>query len=59
MPGTDTPASASFERFNEPELQENFLQDHHNQALIPCTVHGDYVKFESLQADHFQAKEKN
>lgn len=57
MPGTDTPASARFERYYEPELHASFLKDHHNQSLIPCMAHGDYVKVESLQADHFQAKE--
>ncbi len=57
MPGTETPAAVRYERFQEPKLNEQMLQSASGDKLIPCLVHGDYVKVESLQADHMQAKE--
>ncbi len=58
MPGTKAPAAPRLERFNEDELQQNLVKDEESNVLVPCLVHGDYVKVESLQTDHLQAKEQ-
>ncbi len=57
MVGTETPAAVRFERFHEPKLHTNIIKNAQGDLLVPCLVHGDYVKVESLQADHMHAKE--
>jgi hypothetical protein len=57
MPGAEAPAAVRFALYSTPELQRHSLFDSDGNSLVPCIVHGDYVKVESLQADHLQAKE--
>jgi hypothetical protein len=58
MPGTKQPSSVRFQLFMQPEFQHGLVKDVDGSVLVPCLVHGDFVKVESLQADHLQAKEK-
>lgn len=51
-------AAVRFERYNEGELNKNLMRDGSGEWYLPCIAHGDYVKVESLQADHFTAKSK-
>ncbi len=55
--GTQEPASVRVERYNEPCFHQHFIEDASGNTLAPCIAHGDYVKVESLEADHVQAKE--
>lgn len=57
MPGSLAPAAARVELYSKPEMQNSILLDNDAHYLVPCIVHGDYVKVESLQVDHLQAKE--
>jgi hypothetical protein len=58
MPGTKTPSAVRFQLFMQPDFQHGLVKDVDGSVLVPCLVHGDFVKVESLQADHLQAKEK-
>lgn len=57
MPGATAPASVRYERFMGPCLQDALVKDATGSTLVPCIAHGDYVKVESLESDHLQAKE--
>ncbi len=57
MPGAETPAAARVTLYNSPEMQGNIILNNRGDHLVPCIVHGDYVRVESLQADHLHAKE--
>ena len=37
-------------------MHDSIVKDGAGNALAPCIVHGDYVKVESLESDHIQAK---
>jgi hypothetical protein len=56
MPGTQAPAAVRYTRYTEPKLNSAIVTDSSGQHLVPCIVHGDYVKVEALSADHMQAK---
>lgn len=58
MPGTQTPASVRYTRYMDPCLQEALVKGATGSISVPCIAHGDYVKVESLAADHLEAKEK-
>jgi len=58
IPGTNTPASARYQRYLEPCFHQNFVRGSRGETLVPCIAHGDYVDVESLQTDHAQAKEE-
>lgn len=58
MPGTDTPAAVRAARYQEPLFQAHLVKDSDECCYAPCMIHGDFVKVESLQADHVQAKEQ-
>ena len=55
--GTEEPAAVRVERYQEPCFHDHFITDASGNTLAPCIAHGDYVKVESLAADHLQAKE--
>lgn len=55
--GTEEPASVRVERYYEPCFHQHFIKDASGHTLAPCIAHGDYVKVESLESDHVQAKE--
>jgi len=56
IPGSSAPASVRVERYLQPCLHDSIVKDGAGNALAPCIVHGDYVKVESLESDHIQAK---
>ncbi len=59
MPGTEEPASVRYERYAGPGgLIEAEVKDPSGHSLVPCIAHGDYVRVESLESDHLDAKKE-
>jgi hypothetical protein len=58
MPGTKKPDSVRYQRYSELKKQGYTLTDHEGYTLVPCLAHGDFVRVESLQADHIEAKQQ-
>ncbi|MBS0358991.1 MAG: hypothetical protein JSS53_06970 [Proteobacteria bacterium] len=58
IPGSEAPAAVRYQRYMEEDSRGSLVQNERGEWYAPCIAHGDYVKVESLQADHLQAKIK-